>query len=54
MRAYLLIQAGLFVSPVGYDIEGAPQNIQTLLSLNPVSGLIDAWRWAMGPEGGEA
>ena len=43
----LLIQAGLFVTPVGYDIEGAPKNIQLLLSLNPVSGIIDAWRWAM-------
>jgi ABC-type polysaccharide/polyol phosphate export permease len=43
----LLIQAGLFVTPVGYDIDGAPQNIQTLLSLNPASGLIEAWRWAM-------
>jgi lipopolysaccharide transport system permease protein len=32
---------------VGYSLEGAPKNIHTLLSLNPVSGLIEAWRWAM-------
>jgi lipopolysaccharide transport system permease protein len=43
----LVIQAGIFVSPVGYSIEGAPKNIHTLLALNPVSGLIEAWRWAM-------
>ena len=43
----LIIQAGIFVSPVGYSLEGTPQNIHTLLSLNPVSGLIEAWRWAL-------
>ena len=43
----LIIQAGLFVTPVGYPIEGAPENIKLLLSLNPASGLIEAWRWAV-------
>jgi ABC-type polysaccharide/polyol phosphate export permease len=43
----LILQAGIFVSPVGYSIQGAPQNIHTLLALNPVSGLIEAWRWAI-------
>ena len=43
----LLVQAGLFVTPVGYPIAGAPENIKLLLSLNPVSGLIEAWRWAV-------
>ncbi|MEA2368936.1 MAG: type transport system permease protein [Thermoleophilaceae bacterium] len=41
----LLVQAGIFVTPVGYPLEGAPQNIKFLLSLNPVSGIIEAWRW---------
>lgn len=43
----LVIQAGLFVSPVGYPLQGAPHNIHTLLTLNPVSGLIEAWRWSL-------
>jgi ABC-type polysaccharide/polyol phosphate export permease len=43
----LIIQAGIFVSPVGYSLAGAPQNIHTLLLLNPVSGLIEAWRWTL-------
>jgi lipopolysaccharide transport system permease protein len=43
----LVVQAGLFVSPVGYPIQGAPANIQTFLTINPVSGLIEAWRWCL-------
>lgn len=43
----LILQAGIFVSPVGYPLEGAPKNIHTLLILNPVTGLIEAWRWAI-------
>jgi ABC-type polysaccharide/polyol phosphate export permease len=43
----LVIQAGIFVSPVAYGLEGAPSNIHTLLLLNPVSGLIESWRWCL-------
>jgi lipopolysaccharide transport system permease protein len=43
----LIVQAGLFVTPVGYPIDGAPHNIKLLLSLNPASGLIDVWRWTL-------
>jgi len=43
----LIIQAGIFVTPVGYPLEGAPQNIKFALSLNPVSGIIEAWRWVV-------
>lgn len=44
----LLIQAGVFISPVGYPISHAPDGIaRDLLYLNPVSGLIEAWRWVM-------
>jgi lipopolysaccharide transport system permease protein len=51
----LIIQAGIFVSPVGYPLQGAPRNIHTLLTINPVSGLIEVWRWALldiSPQGG--
>jgi lipopolysaccharide transport system permease protein len=43
----LIVQAGLFVTPVGYPIDGAPHNIKLLLSLNPASGLIDGFRWCL-------
>ena len=43
----LIIQAGIFVTPVGYGIDGAPSTIKTLLILNPATGLIEAWRWAL-------
>ncbi|TMK39894.1 MAG: hypothetical protein E6G56_09640 [Actinobacteria bacterium] len=43
----LVIQAGIFVSPVGYSLHGAPSTIYTLLAINPVTGLIEAWRWAL-------
>jgi ABC-type polysaccharide/polyol phosphate export permease len=43
----LVIQAGLFVTPVGYGLEQAPAHIHTLLMLNPLTGLIEAWRWCL-------
>lgn len=43
----LVIQAGIFVTPVGYGLQGAPTNIHTLLSLNPLTGIIEAWRWSL-------
>ena len=35
------------MTPVGYGLAGAPENIHKLLILNPVLGLIEAWRWAL-------
>jgi lipopolysaccharide transport system permease protein len=43
----LVLQAGLFVTPVGYPIQGAPAHVKVLLELNPLSGLIEAWRWSV-------
>jgi ABC-type polysaccharide/polyol phosphate export permease len=43
----LVIQAGIFVTPVGYGLDGAPSNIHAVLSLNPISGMIEAWRWSL-------
>lgn len=43
----LIVQAGLFVTPVGYPIDGAPKNIERFLTLNPISGVIEAWRWCL-------
>jgi ABC-type polysaccharide/polyol phosphate export permease len=43
----LLVQGGLFLSPVGYPTSSAHGALRTALSLNPVSGLIEAARWVM-------
>jgi ABC-type polysaccharide/polyol phosphate export permease len=43
----LIVQAGIFVSPVGYSLSGAPRDIHLLLLINPVSGMIEAWRWGL-------
>lgn len=43
----LILQAGMFVSPVGYPIAGTTGGLWVLLSLNPISGIIEAWRWSI-------
>lgn len=42
----LIIQAGMFISPVGYPIRGTG-TVHVVLLINPVSGLIEAWRWSL-------
>ncbi len=43
----LIIQGGIFLAPVGFPLDSAPTNIKLLLSINPVSGVIEGWRWAI-------
>jgi ABC-type polysaccharide/polyol phosphate export permease len=43
----LLMQAGTFLSPVGYPIQSAPHYLQVLLWINPLTGVIETWRWAI-------
>lgn len=42
----LIVQAGMFISPVGYPLAGTG-TVHVLLLINPVSGLIEAWRWSL-------
>jgi lipopolysaccharide transport system permease protein len=42
-----LLQVMLFLAPVAYRTSQLPGTLQTLIALNPVTGLIDAWRWAL-------
>jgi lipopolysaccharide transport system permease protein len=44
--APLVVTAGIFLTPVGYPLNASDQ-IATVLSFNPVSGLIEAWRWSL-------
>lgn len=41
------LQAGLFLSPVGFGSEVIPENWRLLYSLNPLVGVIDGFRWAL-------
>lgn len=41
------IQAGLFISPVGFLTQRIPVKWQLLYQLNPVAGLIDSFRWSV-------
>lgn len=42
-----LVQFGLYVSPVGFSSSVVPQKWRLLYSLNPLVGIIDAFRWSV-------
>ena len=42
-----LIQAGLYISPVGFSSAIVPDKFRLLYSLNPMVGVIDGFRWAL-------
>jgi lipopolysaccharide transport system permease protein len=39
--------AGPFLTPIGYSIVGQPSHIVTLVSINPLTGLIELARWCL-------
>ena len=43
----MMTQLWLFLSPVGYSSASIPENLQLLCALNPMTGVIEAFRWAM-------
>jgi ABC-type polysaccharide/polyol phosphate export permease len=52
--APLVVQAGIFLTPVGYPLSAAPGSFANVLAFNPASGMIEAWRWSllgMSPDG---
>jgi len=42
-----LIQLGVFISPVGFSSSIVPERWRLLYSLNPMVGVIDAFRWSV-------
>lgn len=42
-----LLQLGLYASPVAYSVSSVPERYQTLYYLNPVVGLLEAFRWSL-------
>ena len=43
----VLTQLWLFLSPVGYSSATIPEKLQLIYALNPMTGVIEAFRWAM-------
>jgi lipopolysaccharide transport system permease protein len=44
--APLVVQSGIFLTPVGYPLAAAG-SFAKVLAFNPVSGVIEAWRWSL-------
>lgn len=42
-----IVQFGLYVSPVGFSIDALPESYRMLIFLNPMSGVIEGFRWAI-------
>lgn len=42
-----LIQMGLFLTPVIYPVTYLPRRLQPLLALNPMTGVVMGFRWAL-------
>lgn len=44
-----VLQVGLFTSPVLYSLERLPSTAQSILLLNPITGVLEGFRWALLP-----
>jgi lipopolysaccharide transport system permease protein len=44
--APLVVQSGIFLTPVGYPLDAAG-SFAKVLAFNPVSGVIEGWRWSL-------
>lgn len=42
-----ILQAGLFLTPVGYQASDAPPHVSKILALNPLTGFLEVWRWSL-------
>jgi lipopolysaccharide transport system permease protein len=43
------LQLLLYTSPVIYTLDLVPEKARTIMSLNPLSGVFEGWRWAVLP-----
>lgn len=44
-----VVQFGFFLSPVGYAASAVPEHLRALWMLNPMTGVIEGFRWALLP-----
>jgi ABC-type polysaccharide/polyol phosphate export permease len=42
-----LLQGGIFLTPVAYPLSEVPSPLATVLAINPLTGMIEAWRWCL-------
>ena len=42
-----MLQVTLFLSPVAYPTTSLSPALRALISINPLTGLLDAWRWSL-------
>ena len=42
-----LLQVGMFATPVVYAVQLLPERFRWLLQLNPMTGVIEGFRWAL-------
>ncbi len=42
-----LLQVTMFLCPIAYNTGQLSPTLRTLIELNPLTGLIDAWRWSV-------
>ena len=42
-----VVQFGLFISPIAFTLSSVPERWQALLSLNPMVGIIEGFRWSI-------
>jgi lipopolysaccharide transport system permease protein len=43
----ILLRIGMFASPVAYATQQVPQKYLWMVGLNPVTGIIDSFRWIL-------
>jgi len=48
-----IVQFGLYISPVGFSSNIIPDKWRLIYSLNPMVGVIDGFRWAIGGQNAE-
>jgi lipopolysaccharide transport system permease protein len=41
------LQAAMLLSPIAYPLDKAPDQLRWLFDLNPLTGIVEAWRWSM-------
>ena len=42
-----ILQVGLFLAPIAYPLTSLGPTVRTLVELNPLTGLVEAWRWML-------
>jgi lipopolysaccharide transport system permease protein len=42
-----LLQVGVFLAPIGYSVAQLSDVVRAIVYLNPLTGVIEAWRWML-------